>query len=224
MSDPTDLYALLGVPHTASAADLKRAYRAGSKTRHPDAGGDPEAWKLFAAAYELLSDPDQRARYDAADGDLAHMVAVEQLAYNCINEALQKAFDPIWITESSSTWSYSSTRRQTPQPDPLGAIRAKIESDLLAIATVRPAHHARIAELEARRARIHRAGDGPNILADMITAQIAPLRAQLQLAERTATACRRALELLKCYRIDAPDSPPPGYDAAAGARTSATTT
>lgn len=59
-----DLYGLLGVSRDASQEEIKRAYRRQARTLHPDAGGDEEAFKRATRAYEVLSDPHRRARYD----------------------------------------------------------------------------------------------------------------------------------------------------------------
>lgn len=63
-----DFYGLFGVPSDASADDIKKAYRRRARELHPDANpDDPTAedrFKELARAYEVLSDPDQRARYD----------------------------------------------------------------------------------------------------------------------------------------------------------------
>lgn len=59
-----DLYAMLGVARDANADDIKRAFRQKARALHPDAGGDPEAFKRVADAYEVLKDPRERARYD----------------------------------------------------------------------------------------------------------------------------------------------------------------
>ena len=64
----SDLYAILGVPRSASADEIKRAYRQKARELHPDTNpDDPETaehFKELARAYQVLSDPDQRARYD----------------------------------------------------------------------------------------------------------------------------------------------------------------
>src|SRR5207253_964751 len=63
-----DLYAILGLERTASIADIKRAYRRLARKYHPDINpGDAVAAAQFqriSQAYETLSDPDRRRRYD----------------------------------------------------------------------------------------------------------------------------------------------------------------
>ncbi|HTW19299.1 MAG TPA: molecular chaperone DnaJ [Mycobacteriales bacterium] len=65
-----DYYAALGVPKTASAAEIKKAYRKLARTYHPDANsGDAKAeekFKEISEAYDVLSDADKRKEYDEA--------------------------------------------------------------------------------------------------------------------------------------------------------------
>ena len=63
--DPGDLYEILGVSESASAAQIKKVYRTLSLKHHPDKGGSTERFKEITRAYEVLSDGDKRARYDA---------------------------------------------------------------------------------------------------------------------------------------------------------------
>ena len=60
----TDLYDLLGVSTTATASEIKKAFRTLSKTAHPDKGGDEEKFKDIVEAYEILMNPHKRLTYD----------------------------------------------------------------------------------------------------------------------------------------------------------------
>ena len=63
-----DYYEILGVDKKSSAAEIKKAYRKKALQYHPDKNpGDAKAEEMFkkaAEAYEVLSDPDKKARYD----------------------------------------------------------------------------------------------------------------------------------------------------------------
>ena len=68
-----DPYAVLGVGREASQDEIKRRYRALAKELHPDLNPDKpevaERFKGITAAYDLLSDPEQRARFDKGEID-----------------------------------------------------------------------------------------------------------------------------------------------------------
>lgn len=81
-----DFYDVLGVARDATPDDIKRAYRQAALRYHPDRNSDdPDAEEKFkeaSAAYEVLSDPEKRQRYDrfgheglagAAVHDFSHM-------------------------------------------------------------------------------------------------------------------------------------------------------
>ena len=67
MAAVRDLYEILGVQRDASADEIKRAYRTLAREHHPDVSAAPEAedrFKEIVGAYEILSDPQKRQRYD----------------------------------------------------------------------------------------------------------------------------------------------------------------
>ncbi len=63
----SEYYALLGIQRDASEADVKKAYRKLAMELHPDRNGASDAeerFKEITEAYEVLKDPEKRARYD----------------------------------------------------------------------------------------------------------------------------------------------------------------
>jgi molecular chaperone DnaJ len=66
-----DYYEILGVDRSATTEEVKRAFRRVARETHPDANpNDPDAearFKLAAEAYEVLSNPERRQRYDRGD-------------------------------------------------------------------------------------------------------------------------------------------------------------
>ena len=60
----TDYYAALGVSKTATADDIKRAFRRLASQYHPDRGGDTKKFQAIQEAYATLGDEQKRAEYD----------------------------------------------------------------------------------------------------------------------------------------------------------------
>ena len=82
----TDLYSALGVPSSASTADIKSAFRRLAAHYHPDRNPSPDAPARFRSvqeAYEVLSDEETRQAYD------------DNRRRNLLDDPLQTAQD-IW--------------------------------------------------------------------------------------------------------------------------------
>jgi len=59
-----DYYKILNINRESSQDDIKKAFRKLSKQHHPDKGGDENVFKEMSEAYETLSDPHKRHKYD----------------------------------------------------------------------------------------------------------------------------------------------------------------
>ncbi len=88
-----DPYKLLGVKRDASADEIRRAYRKLAKKNHPDLNPGNKAaedrFKAIASAYDLLSDPEKRARFDRGEIDASGQERPEQHFYRGHAEGAQ---------------------------------------------------------------------------------------------------------------------------------------
>lgn len=80
-----DPYSALGLAKTATADEIKKAYKRIARESHPDLNpGDPKAadrFKAAAAAHDLLKDPEQRGRFDRGEIDAAGQERPERRFY-----------------------------------------------------------------------------------------------------------------------------------------------
>lgn len=59
-----DYYQILGINKSASAEEIKSAYKKKAMQHHPDKGGDAETFKRINEAYQILSDQNKKQNYD----------------------------------------------------------------------------------------------------------------------------------------------------------------
>ncbi|KDN48488.1 TPR-like protein [Tilletiaria anomala UBC 951] len=67
LANTKDYYAILGVPRSADAREIKKAYRNLAREHHPDKGGSQDKMAQINEAFGVLGDDELRTRYDAGD-------------------------------------------------------------------------------------------------------------------------------------------------------------
>jgi len=79
-----DYYATLGVAKSASADEIKRAYRRLASQHHPDKGGDTARFQDIEEAYRVLGDPAARQQYDNPQPQFASPFGSQGFNFNDI--------------------------------------------------------------------------------------------------------------------------------------------
>ena len=133
----TTHYETLGVARDASPDDIKQAWRRASSTAHPDKGGTDAGMAAVNRAYEVLGDPERRARYDAEGTD-----AEPQTMELAVRDALMMAFKSVLMSDEQNV--LEGVRRVIDAQN-LTAHRAK--ANLLRQGRVRGCHQQRAGHL-----------------------------------------------------------------------------
>lgn len=116
-----DFYDLLGVSRDASEADIKSAFRKKARKLHPDVNKAPDAKEKFqevARAYEVLSDSQQRARYDQF-GEAGVASSAASGGFSDFGQdfgSLNDIFETFFGGQGGGPGGGRSRRRSGPQP------------------------------------------------------------------------------------------------------------
>jgi len=98
-----DLYKTLGVNRNASSKGIQNAFRRLVKKHHPDRGGDPEKFREVQEAYDVLSDPERRSRYDATGDTSKKVDNREALLALAVSRAYALLLDKVLSTKRDLT-------------------------------------------------------------------------------------------------------------------------
>ncbi len=173
----TDHYKILGVPRDADIDTIKRAYREKASKAHPDReGGSPEMMAAINLAYETLSDPDKRKRYDRTGYD-----GPEKDFNSLAEQALMQLIDGYLNEEREFRGNLIERFRGTVQNsnENLRAAKEKLEQ--------------RMKKLERDRVRLK----GPPIIGHMVDEKIRLLHNGSERADEQIKVNGLVLDLLK---------------------------
>lgn len=189
MTNP-DLYQILGVPPQATASTIRAAFRKKAKLAHPDAGGDPDEFRLLKLALDTLSDPESRAAYDAT-GDYAFAAPEPEQT----DPRLHSTISDIFFRVISQV---DKPRHQ----DIVALMRSAINDHLKHCADQIQAINILLSRIEVAIPQFHvRSGD--NVLQQLATDRMEALRELLDTNVSDQQLYTQALHFLDSYSYDA---------------------
>ena len=187
-------YEVLGLARTATQAQIKSAYRARAKALHPDAGGGKESWAELQLAYEVLSDADARAHYDAtgtinapkADNRAGQIIGLVIAAFDTVmTGALDRNQDPAAVDFIASMIQNLTAQKTARAPQLKNIARLKAE----------------LGKVQKRMKRRKGKKKGDQIGA-FIAARLAQLDVEVARIEDADKLTAEAIELVKDYEFD----------------------
>ena len=201
-----DLYGALDIGKSASADDVRKAYRKKAKATHPDTGGSVETFALVKLAYDTLKDDARRARYDQtgqADGgqpDQSESAAMQH-ALRAIEHVIAQILTR-HLSLSDIDVIADAVRTLEREQETLRKQAAELESMLASTQKI------------AKRFKAKK--DKPNHIKQMMDAKIADIQRGIAAKDFERAPFKRAIEILKDHTYDMSHEPrPAGYDKAA---------
>jgi curved DNA-binding protein CbpA len=189
-------YQVLGIDATATAAEIKLAYRRKCKACHPDHGGSDVAMAEVNQAYACLGDEALRLSYDTTGVDPRREPSKEDAAQSLLRDLFTQAIE---IDGDCVKWVRDQLRG--------------LKTD----AIDRRAHlNKRETRLIRQRKRITRKGEGQNLAHQIIDMQLAQIKADLQQANDIEELAKTATKMLADYECEPAAEPvaPKGMTAA----------
>jgi curved DNA-binding protein CbpA len=186
----TDLYAVLGVPRDANAQTIRRAFRKKARSAHPDGGGSVEDFNQLKSAYDTLSDPARRRRYDET-GEVGDPSADPHVAK--IIELLSQAFDQA-LSEISSSGALNDA-------DIIPLMAKSLAMSATQTSAQHIAFESRVAQMQRLKDRFS-VIEGENLMETVITKRIKFCQQQIELLTDRLQLIREALAILERTRLE----------------------
>lgn len=191
--DASDLYGVLGIARNASAEEILAGYRRASSKYHPDKCRDDDAvdkFKRVQLAFEILSDSERRAHYDAS-GEVGESKAdnARNQVYGMLASVLEQVIGGI----NGDPTGY----------DIVKMMRNHLNTSLGNARAALPKLEQQVAKLE-RTAKRMKCKTGNNFLAGMILSPIRDIKSQQENTLKQITMMEQGLALLEdfFYEVD----------------------
>lgn len=181
-----DLYGLLGIRQTASQPEIKAAWRFAAKRSHPDSGGDPDHFIRLTQAYNVLSDPERRATYDATGDFDGHAV---DNSHSEMIQLLGSALDQVLGASGDGV----------EHVDIVVGMKRLIAERLRKSEALRDGTDSKLDALQKVRSRIVRQDEEKNIFLDIIEGKIRHLAEEQRALRSAVRVTSRAVEELEHY-------------------------
>lgn len=205
-----DLYQILGILKTATPVEIKKAYRKRSQQCHPDkTNGDESEFERVKLAYDILSNPEKRAHYDAT-GNYQEQQATNENKE--VNQILAQGFAQILQTQPMNAFAEIDLIELLKQllqgyinkiEDALNKIKSEIEAF----------------EIVAKRLQRQK---GRGVLNGLVTQRIEALTKNLNNHEQILAFHKQALELAGEYNYQTDPQSVQFFVLGGGATTSTT--
>jgi len=188
----TELYAALGLVSAATPHQIKLAWRRLAQSRHPDReGGDAEIFAKIQGAYDVLSDPERRAKYDATG---------ETAVRDVDNEMLQEL--------AALFFAVIDHAHDIDTLDVVKEVRSHLERGVEAVGSERHTCEEKLRKVESAQKRLKHKGAGRNVLSGMLDASVRDIRRAMETCDTKIKKLEAMREVLEAYTY-AHDAPSP---------------
>lgn len=175
-------YDTLGVKPDASPEAIKKAWRRLSSSAHPDKGGSTERQQAVNQAYETLSDPERRARYDATGSDAGPPTITDQAKQELLN-------------------LFCAILEEGPD-DLMGACHKRMLAEVARLHGEAETSQRRLGKLARLKGKMRRKDGGHSLMDGLIDSQSEALRSRIETIERGLAVGKEVERLLAEYEAD----------------------
>ncbi len=180
------LYGVLGLGPEATLDQIKKAYRKLVHVHHPDKKtGDADTFRPIQHAYDVLSDPEKRKRYDeTGEASTAELSEAESTFQSIVDTIL---------------------RRHDPKTSIFAAVENEIRANCATFGQELRANELNERRLKVIKARMKPPAEGRDLAGPLVDVQLECCRSRAASLRQALTIANQMLALLPSYGYDVPD-------------------